>query len=220
MMVVIEGLDGSGKTTLLQGLKERFEKLGHEVVCVREPGSTLLSEQIRTLLKSPDYAASMTDMSELLLFYAARRSVLEHVTVPALNAGKIVLYDRFNVSTVAYQGLGLGLLQEVQSLTKMVLEDFRPDLYVYVDVDEKIALERRQAASELDRIEQKGEAYLARVKTGFDIALRDCGSNFIIVDGNQSIKDLANSTFDEVYMYFMKEYNRATSPSKSISTRK
>ena len=218
MMIVIEGLDGSGKSTLCAALKQMFEEYEHTVIPVREPGSTQLSESIRDLLKNPVYKESMTDLSELLLFYAARRSVLEHVTVPALRQNHIVIYDRFNVSTVAYQGLGLGLLQEVQHLTKMVLADFKPDMYVYIEIDEQVALKRRAQATELDRIEQKGPEYLKRVRDGFGIALRDCGVPVVVVDGNQSADALARETFDAVYGFFLKEYNRATSPNRGISS--
>lgn len=217
MMIVIEGLDGSGKTTLINGLKTLFEQSGRKVTQVREPGSTLLSEKIRDLLKNPEYKDSMTDISELLLFYAARRSVLEHVTGPALLRKDIVLYDRFNVSTVAYQGLGLGLLQEVQSLTKMVLGNFKPDIYIYVDTPEDVAAKRRLEATGLDRIEQKGATYLKRVRQGFDIALRDCGSPYIVVDGTLPIAELANITFEALLEFYHRDYNYVTSPSKITS---
>ena len=197
-MIVVEGLDGSGKTTLVKNLVALFEANGQSVLALREPGSTKLAEGIRTLLKDPEYKDSMTDISELLLFYAARRSLLEHTTVPALREGKVVIYDRFNVSTVAYQGIGSGLLQEVQHLTKMVLGDFQPDLYVFVDVDDEVAHARRVNATELDRIEQKGPEYRKRVKSGFDIALRDCGVPYIVVDGNLSERELAHVTFHEI----------------------
>jgi len=160
--IVLEGPDGVGKTTAVRGLAERIQaEYGCEVVCLREPGGTRLGEIVRTYLKEEGGADGLVD---LLLFSAARRKLLLDQVTPALEAGKVVLSDRFVLSTYAYQGGGLGVEDAtIDAVSSLVLSGLKPDvtLLLHLDQDE---WDRRieQRAEGRDRYEQK--AFLATVR--------------------------------------------------------
>lgn len=112
MFISFEGTEGVGKTTLIRSLYEYFQQQGQDVVLTREPGGTPMAEQIRSLLLSVNHDEQMSNDTELLLMYAARAQHLEQVILPALQAGKVVLCDRFTDSSFAYQCAGRGLSRE------------------------------------------------------------------------------------------------------------
>ena len=155
--IVVDGLEGAGKSTALHSI-ESFLKLNgvSDVRCCREPGGTLLGENIRTLIKDPGLKETVDPRTELLLMYASRIQLVENVIKPALAAGKWVLCDRFYYSTFAYQGGGRGLdLAMIQSIHDAALGDFTPDATIYMDVEPKIGLARAAGRGELDRFEQE-----------------------------------------------------------------
>ena len=105
----LEGIDGSGKTTQLTMLQEELARRGFQSIRVREPGGTDISEKIRNILLSPVHKGKMSDLTELLLYNAARAQVISEIIQPALANGKVVLADRYAWSTLAYQGFGRGI---------------------------------------------------------------------------------------------------------------
>lgn len=165
--IVIEGLDGAGKSTLIAGLIKALEERQIDVMTVREPGGTPTAETLRNILKSVNEKESLTPQTELLLFYAARSQLLENVIKPALAQGKWVIADRFSLSTLAYQGHGLGLVNDVLSLESVVLKDFTPDLQILLDIPIKTMRERLAGRGDIDRIESRGETFFENVRAGF-----------------------------------------------------
>src|SRR5437868_8068134 len=144
VFITFEGTEGSGKSTQIKLLADRLAKLGHEVIALREPGGTPISEEIRHLLKHSAANRAMTPETELLLMNAARAQLVREVIRPSLAAGKVVLCDRFFDSTIVYQGHGRGLdLVEVRRIVNYAVGNTLPDLTVLLRVPLAISEQRR-----------------------------------------------------------------------------
>jgi dTMP kinase len=149
LFVTFEGIDRSGKTTQARLL---CEALGEDALAVREPGGTEAGERVRELLKDP--AVELTPQTEALLFAAARAELVKQVIRPALDAGRVVVSDRFLDSSLAYQGGARGLgIAEVERLNRFATGDLRPDLTFLLEIDPGAAAER---GGETDRFEEEG----------------------------------------------------------------
>ncbi|TVP46899.1 MAG: dTMP kinase [Gemmatimonadales bacterium] len=168
LFIVLEGVEGAGKTTQLARLGAWLESAGVPVRRGREPGGTALGEAVRGVLL--DRAElDMAPESELLLMLAARAAFVREVVRPALEAGVVMLADRFESSTFAYQGYGRGLpLEEVRRLNTFATGGLRPDRVVILDLpaEEGRARQRREG-KDADRIERGGEAFHERVARGY-----------------------------------------------------
>lgn len=175
LFITLEGGEGSGKTTLIDQLSLFLKERGQQVVKTREPGGTALAETIRQWLLTRDKNIAIGTQAELLLFLAARAQHIEEFILPALKEGKIVLCDRFNDSTVAYQGLARSLdLSYVKKLCQMVCGEVQPQLTLFLNVDPQVGLDRSKALSkdtsatgELDRIESEKLAFHEKVRQAF-----------------------------------------------------
>jgi len=173
--ITIEGGEGTGKSTQVRLLAKGLEAAGVDVVVTREPGGSPGAEEIRTLLVTGG-TGRWSPLTEALLHYAARCEHLEKTVLPALDAGRWVVSDRFADSTMAYQGYGHGLGREtVDALHRLVVGDFAPDLTLILDLPVELGLSRagRRADGE-DRYERMGASFHERLRDGFmDIADRD-----------------------------------------------
>lgn len=175
LFITLEGGEGSGKSTLLIQLKDHLSSRGCEVITTREPGGSKLGEIIRQLLLNRDPTLTIGSQAELLLFLAARAQHIEEIIRPAIRAGKIVLCDRFNDSTIAYQGAARGLnTKETQHLCQTVCGEIQPNLTLFLDVDPMEGLirtkhlDKEQAAQgHLDRIELETLEFHEKVRQGF-----------------------------------------------------
>lgn len=166
MFITFEGIDGSGKSTQIELLKQHYNKQGKEVILIREPGGTELSENIRELLLNKNY--QITPESELLLFNAARNDLFTKVIKPALKQDKIILSDRFYDSTVAYQSYGRGLeIETVSFVNKLATHSTQPDITFYLKIDLETSKSRNESKTK-DRIEKAGDKFFEDVKNGFD----------------------------------------------------
>ncbi|HLU69706.1 MAG TPA: dTMP kinase [Fibrobacteria bacterium] len=165
---VFEGIDGAGKSTQVALLAEALEARGHEVTRVRDPGGTPLSDRIRGLLLDPE--SPVASSTELCLYAAARAQLVHEVVRPALDAGRIVISDRFTWSTRAYQGAGRGLsLEAIDAVAAVACGDLRPAHVFVLDLD-PAAREARmtaRAGAARDRLERESGAFFARVREGF-----------------------------------------------------
>ncbi len=165
-LVVLEGPEGAGKTTQLARLAAWLGERGFPVLAVREPGTSELGAEIRRLLLDP--AMHITPAAEALLFMAARAQLVAREVVPALDAGTIVLCDRFFLSTYAYQGDGRGLpLEGVRAANLLATGGLVPDLTLLLDVDPAVGMARATARGAADRMELAGESFHDRVSRGF-----------------------------------------------------
>ena len=182
----LEGVDGSGKTTQLALLAEHLRQAGREVVTVREPGGTPVSDKIRQLILSPENP--IVPAAELLLFSAARAQLVAQVIAPALESGKVVLADRFGWSTLAYQGYGRGMdPAPIRELFRIACGDVWPMHSFLLDLP--VASMRARLASggrSADRMESESAAFFERVRLGYLAIAEENADRFTVVDGSGS----------------------------------
>lgn len=183
----LEGIDGSGKTTQIDMLASALEAEGFTVVKFREPGGAKISERIRELLLDPAFKGVMSDDAELLLYNAARAQVIKEIIRPALDAGKVVIADRFAWSTYAYQGFGRRLgAQKVQSLTEITCDGCFPELTVVLDIDVERGRARTATRGEApDRLESEKAEFFERVRQGYLAAARDFPDCVAAIDADR-----------------------------------
>lgn len=173
--ITVEGGEGAGKTTLINAIEGALLKKEIPVLRTREPGGTPFGHEVRRFVLKHHDAMNIGAKAELLLFLADRAQHIEDVIIPALNAGKVVICDRFNDSSVAYQGAGRGLGTDwVRELCTLVSGVVVPDLTFYLDVDPVVGIARAQRtmkaesnASGLDRIESEMLEFHHRVHDAF-----------------------------------------------------
>ena len=187
MFISFEGIDGSGKSTQIKLLRNYLLTLGYDVITIREPGGTPLSEQIRSILLSNKFEIS--SVTELLLFEAARSNLVEKVIKPALDSGKIVICDRFFDSTTAYQGFGRGLsIEDVVYCHKIATAGLKPDITFFLNVT--IATSNFRSMNRMmDRIESAGDDFFARVNQGFHEIAKSEPDRIFIIDSENKIND-------------------------------
>jgi dTMP kinase len=167
LFIVLEGVEGAGKSTQSRMLSEWFRELGLDHILAREPGGTPVGEAIRSVVLDRD-GLTMPGETELFLILAARAAFVRGVVLPALEAGRIVLSDRFDFSTLAYQGFGRELdLNEVRRANAMATGGLKPDLCLVLDVPVELGLQRKASDRGVDRIEGEGSEFLSRVREGY-----------------------------------------------------
>ncbi len=187
LFVTFEGIDGCGKTTQLERAYDHLTSLGCTVTKLREPGSTPVSEKIRDILLSKN--SSLADTTELLLYEAARSEITNREIRPLLEAGQIVLCDRFYDSTTAYQGYGRQLdIAMIKQLHKVAVGEICPDLTVVFDVDLDTAFSRR--GDEPDRLESQSRAFFERVRRGFLEIAEEESNRVKVIDALRSIDEI------------------------------
>jgi dTMP kinase len=166
LFIAIEGPEGAGKTTQVARLADWLRSQGHDPVVTREPGGTATGEEVRRVLLE---AEEVPAMSELLLMLAARAALVEAVVRPALEAGRMVVSDRFHLSTLAYQGYGRELpLAEVRAMNRFATGGLEPDVTIVLDVDQAAGAARRASRQGgEDRIERAGDAFHRRVAEAY-----------------------------------------------------
>jgi len=185
--ITFEGLDGSGKTTQLRRLATSLAAEGHSVVTLRQPGGTVLGDRIRTILLDSKTEAALgpiSPLAELALMFADRAQSIAEVILPALEAGSIVLCDRYTDSSEAYQGAGRELGSErVRALHAAVCNNLQPDLTILLLPDLASSLYRarrrnlrqaEQSGTDENRFEREGEAFYQRIHNAYEtIAARE-----------------------------------------------
>ncbi|MEQ1104504.1 dTMP kinase [Acinetobacter ursingii] len=167
MFISFEGTEGVGKTTLIRKIYEYFERQGEHLVLTREPGGTPLAERVRDLLLAVNHEEKMAHDTELLLIYAARAQHLQQVIVPALNAGKTVLSDRFTDASYAYQCAGRGLSKEKLKILNQTFVSQMPDITFWLDAPIELGMSRARERGALDRFEQEKVEFFQRVREGY-----------------------------------------------------
>lgn len=183
VFITFEGGDGAGKTTLIDKVYADLSKRSLDVLKTRAPGGTPLGKEIRTLLLE-QREIPLSQRSELLLFLADRAQHVDEVIVPALVAGQIVLCDRFNDSTIAYQGGARGFGEEsVRSFCRFATNGLIPNLTLYLDLDPRIGFERTKSSrTGHDRIESEALHFHQQIRSTFhEIAKRE-PNRFILLD--------------------------------------
>ena len=185
-LIVCDGNNGAGKSSVIRAIEEHLISLNHQVVVTREPGGTRVGEKIRGVVLDPE-TPELCDTTELLLFAAARAQHLKEKIIPAIEAGMIVICDRFTPATIAFQHYGRGIpLSLVQSINSFALEGFAPDLNIILDVDPDVGMRRVASRGEgLDRMEMQQREFLMSARDGFLRQAEQSPETFVVVDASQ-----------------------------------
>lgn len=192
MFITFEGPDGSGKTTQIGLLVEYLASQGITALHLREPGGTVISEKVRDVLHDRAHQ-EMHPHTEVLLYSAARAQIVAQAIRPALEAGQLVICDRFYDSTFAYQGYGHGLDQvALREITTFATGGLKPGLTVFIDIDPEEGLRRRSAdrAAEWNRLDALAMEFHRRVHQGYQILISEEPHRWVTIDGNRPIDEV------------------------------
>ena len=197
LFIVMEGPDGSGKTTQINLLKEYLEEAGYECLITREPGGTVIGEEIRQLILNPEHK-EMSPVTEMLLYAASRAQLVHEVIGPALEEGKIVISDRFVDSSIVYQGIARKLgISTVSAVNAPGIGIYRPDGIFFIDLSEAEGLRRKKEQKNLDRMEQEGIDFHHMVSEGYRKVLSG-RPEVMKIDGGRSIDTIQKKIRDHV----------------------
>lgn len=187
--IVIEGLEGAGKSTAISQISQQLQDKGINFVNTREPGGTPLAEKMREIVKA-ETDELLTPEAELLMMYASRIQLIENVIKPALLKGQWVIGDRHDLSSLAYQGGGRQLPDDlILPIRNAVLKGFEPDLTILMDIDPRIGLSRAAERGALDRIEREQIAFFDRTRR---VYLHHANTNprIVTVDASKTLEEV------------------------------
>ena len=194
----MEGPDGCGKTTQANLLEQSLRQLGFDLVRTREPGGCPISEKIRQIILDTENA-EMCGTCEALLYAASRAQHVHQVIRPAVEAGKVVLSDRFVDSSVAYQGGGRAMgVDMIRQINEPAVDGMLPDATVYLAIDHTTAMNRRLSASRPDRLELESSAFHGRVQAAYEELINRDRQRFIVVSGDQPVEEIARQVLQQV----------------------
>lgn len=200
VFITFEGGDGAGKSTHLHFVAEALRDRGHNVVCLREPGGTIIGEQLRGVVLDPGNYV-MCDATELLVYEAARAQLVNQVIRPALLAGSVVLCDRFADSTVAYQAYGRGIDRAfIDTANEFSCQGIVPDRTVLMMTggDAEVGLNRATQHKHADRLEMAGTEFHERVNIGYARLAEKDPDRIRVVVSNESKAITASKVFAQL----------------------
>lgn len=199
LLITFEGGEGGGKTTQIVRLRDKLTKAGKDVVVLREPGGTTISEQIReVVLTAKNTGIAYT--TEVLLFQAARAQIYREIVLPSLEAGKVVLMDRSRDSSVVYQGLVRGFGKDmIEQLNNISTKETYPDLTLLLDVETKVGLQRQAAAGGNNRFEMEAGDFHEKVRAAYlQLAKEDTTGRWQVIDANESLDEVTDAVWQHV----------------------
>ena len=186
LFIVMEGPDGSGKTTQINLLEQYLKEAGYECLITREPGGTVIGEEVRELILNPEYK-EMSPVTEMLLYAASRAQLVHEVIGPALEAGRIVISDSFVDSSIVYQGIARNLgISTVAAVNAPGIGIYRPDGIFFIDLSEAEGIRRKKNQKKLDRMEQESIDFHHLVSEGYRKVLAE-RPEVIKIDGGKDI---------------------------------
>ncbi|MDD2806045.1 MAG: dTMP kinase [Elusimicrobiales bacterium] len=189
IFIVLEGPDRSGKSTQAGLLKAWLEERGREVLVTREPGGTSVAEKVREILLDPK--SEIAPLTELFLYETSRAQHTAEKILPALKAGKVIISDRYTLSTTAYQGYGRGLdLKTVETLNRIATLNLKPHLTIVLDIPDKAFVQREKTRPGRDRMERQSDLFRRRVNRAYKLLARRPGVTR--VDGGRSVGEIQN----------------------------
>jgi dTMP kinase len=199
IFLAFEGPEGGGKSTQTELISGHLMSEGYDICRTAEPGATRLGEKIRDILLEKD-DIRLGSLAELFLFEADRAQHLEEVIIPALEDKKIVVCDRFNTATFAYQGYGLGLgLDLIRAVDDIARNMTVPDMTIIFDVDVGTGMQRAASRGKIDRMEKRDHDFHARVRKGYlDMASKEPG-RMKVIKTSLGIEETHEEVKKEVY---------------------
>ena len=198
LFIVFEGPDGSGKTTIIKLVEEHLKERNIEFISTREPGGISISEQIREVILNKDNT-EMDGRTEALLYAASRRQHLVEKVIPALNDGKLVLCDRFVLSSLAYQGYARELgIDEVMSINEFAIEGYMPDKNILFDIEPELGLKRieKNKEREINRLDLEALEFHKKVREGYLIITDKFSDKVEKIDASKSINEVKNDVLN------------------------
>jgi len=203
VFITFEGPEGCGKSTHARRIGSFLKKKGYDVLFTREPGGTSVGEKIRDILLHPAYTVS--PLTELFLFEAARAQIIEKIILPAIKRKKIIICDRFNDSTVVYQGYAGPIpLKKVIAIDDFIVREARPDLTILLDLEAKIGLRRALKIKPKDRMESKSLIFHKKVRKGFRDLARRNKKRIKLIDSRNSVEETQEAVRKEILKYLKK----------------
>ena len=196
MFITFEGPEGSGKSTQINLLENFLKETNKKFITIREPGGTIIGEEIRKILISSEFD-DMSHETELLLFISSRKELMEKIIKPALKNNQFVLCDRFIDSTIAYQGYGRGInLNKIKMLNDLATGGLYPDVTFLLQLDVNSSIERLKSRylnseSKLDRIENENESFYQKIFDGYN-EISKSSNRIITIDAKLPIDSISN----------------------------
>ena len=209
IFITIEGCEGCGKTTQSELLKKYLESKGLTVVLTREPGGSIVAEQVRNILLNPNF--NVAPYCELMLYEASRAQHLEDIIKPNLKKGHIVICDRFTDSTLAYQGYAMGIDKEViKKLNNIATSGLKPDLTVYLDINPNKGIKKAKSVNKGkltggDRIERESLKFHNNVRKGFLELVKKYPNRIKKVKTSEVIEKTQKEINKEIDKFFKKK---------------
>ncbi len=197
--ISFEGVEGSGKTTQVNMLHAHLLRMNVDVVATHEPGGTRIGEEIKRIILDPALQ-EMHAMTETILYAADRSQHYFEIIKPALDAGKVVICDRFIDSTLAYQGVARRVgMEGVQNLNEWITDDLYPDLTFLLEIPYRLGLKRIQARkAELDRIESEGQAFHEQVQEAYKTLAKFFPNRFKVLNGADKPENIHHLVMQDV----------------------
>ena len=196
--ITIEGTDGSGKSTQIELLMDYLRKKGADVIFTREPGGTQISEKIREIILDVDNS-EMTGITEALLYAAARSQHVEEKIIPALEAGKIIICDRFVDSSIAYQGAARGLgAEKIMGINEAALHGIMPDMTLFFDLSPEKGILRKKNDRALDRLEKEKMDFHEKVYEGYKNLCKKYPERIKPIDADRSIDEVHSEVIEVI----------------------
>ncbi|SDY99142.1 dTMP kinase [Proteiniborus ethanoligenes] len=194
IFITLEGPDGSGKSTITRLLSEYLKEKGQDVVTTREPGGTKISEDIRTIILDSKNT-SMSNVTEALLYAASRAQHVSQKIAPAIEEGKIIICDRFVLSSLVYQGIGRGLgVDKIKAINDFAIQGVEPDLILFFDISPEIALKRKTRRNQGDRLEREKLDFHQKVYEGYLSLIEIYEGKIKVIDATKT----KENTFEQV----------------------
>lgn len=200
--IVVEGLEGAGKTTAMQTIRDYLDTKIQSLVITREPGGTRVGELVRSMIIEEVPGERLDERTELLLLYAARVQHIAQIIKPALRKGNWVLSDRFELSTIAYQGGGRGIdLSLISQVSDICLQGFTPDITFFLDIKPEEGLHRVGQRGKSDRIESESLDFFYKVYQTYHQAIASM-QNIFVIDASQPLHAVQKSIISHLERYY------------------
>lgn len=202
LFITLEGGEGAGKTTQATIINDFFQKNNLKTLEIREPGITTVGEKVREIIR--EASEPISPISELLLFSAARKELVEKIILPAIKEKKVIICDRFSDSTIAYQHYGRKIpLKIVQQIISLSTQSLKPDMTILLDIDFKLAMKRKKG--NLDYLEKESQAFHKNIRDGYKKMAKLEPNRWIQVNASQEQKAISEEIISKIKKWIKNE---------------